>query len=79
MLISSPTCTNRLIFGEGLFFIFLFLNMLNMLSEYANQSHNFTNLNFRDVTLLFSIEVIEIEIFLKRNLGKYLTDCFRIS
>ena len=55
VLISSPTCTNRLIFGEGPFFIFLFLNML---SEYANQSHNFTNLNFRDVTLQINQSIL---------------------
>ena len=41
-------CTNRLIFGKGAFSHFL-------LSEYANQFHIFTNLNFFDVTFLFSI------------------------
>ena len=41
--------TNRLIFGKGVFFILVFLNI------YANQSHNFTNLTFCDVTLLISV------------------------
>ena len=46
---SSPQiCTNRLIFGKGAVFHFLF-------SECANQFHIFTNLNFFDVTFLFSI------------------------
>ena len=45
--ISSPICTNRLIFGRGALFILLFL--------IANQSHNFTNLNFCDFTLLFPL------------------------
>ena len=40
-----PNCTNRLIFDKGTFFI-LFL------SEYSNQSHNFTSLNF--LTSIFS-------------------------
>ena len=40
-----PNCTNRLIFDKGAFFI-LFL------SECANQSHNFTSLNF--LTSIFS-------------------------
>ena len=39
--------TNRLILARRLFYL--------AISEYANQSHNFTNLNFCDVTLLFSI------------------------
>ena len=40
-----PNCTNRLIFDKGEFFI-LFL------SEYSNQSNNFTSLNF--LTSIFS-------------------------
>ena len=36
---SSPICTSRLIFGKGGFFHLV-------LSEYANQSHNFKNVNF---------------------------------
>ena len=40
-----PICTNRLIFGKGLFHLFL--------SEYTNQSQNFTNLNFCDISLLY--------------------------
>ena len=40
-----PNCTNRLIFDKGAFFI-LFL------SDYSNQSHNFTSLNF--LTSIFS-------------------------
>ena len=43
--IYPPICTNRLIFGKGLFHLFL--------SEYTNQSQNFTNLNFCDVSLLY--------------------------
>ena len=43
-----PTiCTNRLILARTLFYL--------AISEYANLSHNFTNLNFCDVTFLFSI------------------------
>ena len=36
---SSPICTSRLIFGKGGFSHLV-------LSEYANQSHNFKNVNF---------------------------------
>ena len=36
---SSSICTSRLIFGKGGFFHLV-------LSEYANQSHNFKNVNF---------------------------------
>ena len=36
---SSPICTSRLIFDKGGFFHLV-------LSEYANQSHNFKNVNF---------------------------------
>ena len=46
--IYPPICTKRLIFGKWTFFCFA-------LSEYAFQSHNFTNWNFCDVTLIFSI------------------------
>ena len=46
--IFSPICINRLIFGKRTFFIFFF-------SEYANQSHNFANLVFPDVTVLFPV------------------------
>ena len=45
--IYPPICTSRLSFLQGVFFHFV-------LSEYPNQSHNFTSLNFSDVTLLFS-------------------------
>ena len=43
-----PIALTGLFFGKGLFFHLL-------LSEYANQSHHFTNLNFCDATLLFSV------------------------
>ena len=53
--IFSPICTSRLIFGKEAF-PHLFL------SEYAkqspDQSHNFTNLNFCDVTLLYNQSLI---------------------
>ena len=41
--------TNRIIFGKEVYFIYVFLSI------YANQSHNFTNLTFGDVTLLISV------------------------
>ena len=48
--IYPPICTNGRIFAKGAFFHLV-------LSEYiyANQSHDFTNLNFCDVTLLSAI------------------------
>ena len=47
---SSPICTKkRLIFGKGGFYL--------VLSEYAIQSYIFTNFNFCDITLLFSIRL----------------------
>ena len=48
--ISSPLCTNRLNFGKRAF--------LSRSSEYDNQSHNFKNLNFCDVTLVFSFDSV---------------------
>ena len=51
--ISPPISTRRLIFGKGFFFHLV-------LSKYAIQSHNFTNLNFSDVTLPFSMVVFDI-------------------
>ena len=51
--ISPPICTRRLIFGKGFCFHLV-------LSKYAIQSHNFTNLNFCDVTLPFSMVVFDI-------------------
>ena len=47
--ISPPIGTKRLIFVKRTFFFGF------VLSEYAIQSYNFTNSNFCDVTLLFSI------------------------
>ena len=44
-------CTSRLIFfGKGAFLIFFFFLNLG-----CNQSHNLTNVNFCDVTFLYSI------------------------
>ena len=46
--IYRPINTNRVIYGRGDFFNLLFLNIL------TNPGHNFTNLNFCDVTLRLS-------------------------
>ena len=48
-VLMSPHRSNRLMFGKEAFYIFFCLNILN-------QSHNFPNLNFCDVTLLFAIK-----------------------
>ena len=52
-IINSAYISPRLIFGKWFFFFFHLV-----LSEYANQSHNFTNLNFCDVTVLPSTIVL---------------------
>ena len=49
--INQQICTNRMIFGKG-------SSSHLVLSEYVNQSHNFINMNFFDVTHLFSIDDI---------------------
>ena len=57
--IYPPICTSRLSFLQGVFFHFV-------LSEYPNQSHNFTSLNFCDVTLLFSLsQLSELDDFVR--------------
>ena len=47
--IFPPICTNRLILSKGAFFV------LFILSVYANQPHNLSNLVFVLSSLLFSI------------------------
>ena len=55
-------CTNGLTFWQKGFFHHVF-------SEYANHTHNFTNLNFCDVTLLLSI------VFNMTSYGNYKSLC----
>ena len=52
VLIFSHQCvlTGRVL-ARGLFYL--------VLSEYTNRSHNFKNLNFCDVTLLFSMTILK--------------------
>ena len=55
--ISSPVCTNRLIFSKRAFFYLV-------LSEYANQSHNFTKFEFlwRHTSLLYWLKKVWMEV-----------------
>ena len=50
LYISSPIYTDKLIFWQGRFFFFHLV-----LSEYANKSLNFTNLNFLTHVTLSSL------------------------